>query len=532
MQLGDEFAQLDEVTNWLAEMGDTLGDETVAALKLVNGASGKSAIPVILSEVNAEAFRAQFESTLAKWREKSLQKNMSKDPSQINKLPAEFNIVIIDEPSQALPKQLSVWLKGDLLIASVGVDIFQEIDKAIEDNGSKFMESGLYTQLVQYYDNGAKFLAGVDLQALLDLQQNSTEVDAEAESALRLSGLANAEFLIVHNGQDSSGTNSSSPNSSDVNFSAELIFNGERTGIMSLFADAAPMGSLDFFSINTVFVSAFILKSPELIIQEIKQVSGESWDSTSSESEVSVEIIENLLASFGGEVAFGLDGPALPTPSWKIVLEVNDETLLQETITRMIAIANKQPSDSDNHIKIIPMEMNGHKAYQIELSVNPSINDEGNNIEVSINYAYIDGYLIAAPNVAFLERAIKQYQSGIGLLSSRTFQSLLAQGGDFDVSGIAYSRIEQLLTDLTKSLPKGLSRSQQKDLRKIRGENSQPSIFTVTGQPERLRLTHSGNFFPDISSIMSMQSLAGILLGNEELFEEISKKNENKENSQ
>lgn len=526
LELDDEFARLDEVTNWLAEMGDTLGDETVAALKLVNRPSGQSAIPVILSEVNAEAFRANFESSLASWREKSLENNLSEDSSQTDKHPAEFNIVIIDDPSQALPNQLSIWLNDDLLIASVGVETFQEIEKAIEDNGSKFMGTGLYTQLVRYYDKGAKFLGGVDLQRLLDLQKSSAEFDAETKSALRLTGLGNAQFLMVHHGQDSS----------DTNFSAELIFNGERSGIMSLLAEPAPMGSLDFFSINTAFVSAFILKSPELILEEIKQVSGESWDSLSSESGLAVEISEDLLASFGGEVAFGLDGPALPTPSWKIVLEVNDEALLQETITRIINIANNQHSESDSgsasHLVITPMEMGGHNVYQIALSIKPNINEAKNNIEVSINYAYIDGYLIAAPNAAFLERAINQYQSGIGLLSSRTFQSLLAQGGDFDVSAVTYSRINQLLTDLTKNLPKGLSPAQHRDFSKIRGENRQPSIFTVTGHPESMRLTHSGNFLPDISSIMSMQSLAGILLGNEELFDENSVNDESSENNE
>jgi len=524
LELDDEFAQLDEVTNWLAEMGDTLGDETVAALILVNRPSGQSAIPVILSEVNAEAFRTNFESRLASWREKSLENKVSEDSSQIDKHPAEFNIVIIDEPSQALPNQLSIWLNDDLLIASVGVETFQEIEKAIEDNGSKFIGTGLYIQLVTYYDKGAKFLGGVDLQRLLDLQKTSAEFDAEAKSALRLTGLGNAQFLMVHHGQDSS----------DTNFRAELIFNGERSGIMSLLAEPAPMGSLDFFSINTAFVSAFILKSPELILEEVKQVSGESWDSLSSESGLAIEISEDLLASFGGEVAFGLDGPALPTPSWKIVLEVIDEALLQETITRLINIANNHHSDSSSgsHLEIVPVEIGGHNAYQIELSIKPNINEAKNNIEVSINYAYIDGYLIAAPNAAFLERAIKQYQSGIGLLSSRTFQTLLAQGGDFDVSAITYSRIDQLLTDLTKNLPKGLSRAQHRNINEIRRENRQPLILTVTGHPESLRLAQSGNFLPDISSIMSMQSLAGILLGNEKLFEEISEDNEDNQKTE
>ena len=541
LEMDEEFTQLDGAINWLAEMGDTLGDETVAALKLVNGESGQSAIPVILSEVDADAFRASFESRLASWKEKNLMskaadgsesvEGQSGENQSAQSHSADFDIAIIDNPSQALPNQLSIWLNGDLLVATIGVETIQEIAESINNNGSNFMSSGLYTQLVSYYDGGAKFLGGVDLQSLLGLQ-NSAELGAEEKAALDFTGLGNAQFMMVHHSQDSSETN----------FNAELIFDSERTGIMSWLAEPAPMGSLDFFSINTAFVSASIVKTPKLILDEIKQISGEEWGEVSSESELAVELGEGLLASVGGEMAFGFDGPALPTPSWKIVLEVTDENLLQETISRMIKNANEQMAESDRHVKIAPLDLGSYNAYQIELSINLNMAEAGtsesgtsdtgasdtdaseaqNATEISITYAYLDGYLIVSPNAAFLERAINQYHSGIGLLSSRAFQSLLARSGSFDVSALNYSRLDQLLSDLTKSLPKGLSRQQHKDLNKIRGENREPSFLTLTGHPESIRLTHSGNFFPDISSIMSMQSLAGVLLGNEEFLKDIS----------
>jgi len=539
LELDTQFKQLDEVTNWLAEMGDTLGDETVAVLKLQdktlakdhsqNNTSGQSATPVILSEVDADAFRENFEERLASLREKLVEQKNSDESSQTDKQSSEFNIVIIDEPAQAQPNQFSIWLHDDLLVASVGVETFQEIEQAIANNGSEFMNSGLYSQLVTFYDKGAKFLGGVDLETLLNLQNSGSEIninsESKSESGLKLTGLNSAQFLMVHHGQDSDNTD-------NANFSAELIFDSARSGVMSWLAEPAPMGSLDFFSINTAFVSAFILRSPEMILDEIKQLSGESWDAMYSESPLAIEIGEDFAASFGGEVAIGLDGPALPTPSWKMVLEVKDESLLQETISRVINIANSQNPSANRHIEMGPVEMGDYNAFQIQLSIaaNGDVTDNGDSekstTEISIHYAYIDGYLIAAPNAAFLERAINQYQSGIGLLSSRQFQSLLAQGEDFDVSALTFSRIEQLLADLAKNLPNGLSRAQQRDLYEMRIENRQPSIFTVTAQAESIRLAHRGNFLPDISSIMSMRSLAGVMLGDEALFEETSEQDE------
>jgi len=80
------------------------------------------------------------------------------------------------------------------------------------------------------------FLGGVDLQALLALEKNSAEFDVETKSGLHLTGLNNAQFLMVHHGQDSS----------DSNFSAELIFNSERSGIMSWLAAPRTNGFLGF----------------------------------------------------------------------------------------------------------------------------------------------------------------------------------------------------------------------------------------------------------------------------------------------
>lgn len=531
LEMDEEFSQLDGAINWLSEMGDTLGDETVAALKLVDGESGQKAIPVILSEVDGDAFRASFESRLASWKEKNLASKASEGSESADSQSADFDIAIIDNPAQALPNQLSIWLHDDLLVATVGVEAIQEIEKSINNNGSNFMSSGLYSQLVSYYDGGAKFLGGVDLHSLLGLQ-DSAELGAEEKAALDFTGLANAQFLMVHHSQDSS----------ESNFNAELIFDSERSGIMSWIAEPASMGSLDFFSINTAFVNASIVKTPKLILDEIKQISGESWDEVSSESEMAVEFSEGLLASVGGEMAFGFDGPALPTPSWKVVIEVTDENLLQETINQIVKSANNQMSESGKHLEVAAIDLGSYSAYQVDLSLDLDVvesgsaetgSSEGKNMaEISISYAYLDGYLVVTPNAAFLERAINQYHSGIGLLSSRAFQSLLARSGSFDVSALNYSRLDQLLTDLTKSLPKGLSRQQHKDLNKIRGENREPSILTLTAHPESIRLTHSGSFFPDISSIMSMQSLAGVLLGNEELFKEDVENSEETEQNQ
>jgi len=43
----------------------------------------------------------------------------------------------------------------------------------------------------------------------------------------------------------------------------------------------------------------------------------------------------------GGEFAFAVDGPLLPTPSWKMVFEVYDPAHLQQTLERVVEKMNE-----------------------------------------------------------------------------------------------------------------------------------------------------------------------------------------------
>src|SRR6478609_1719899 len=50
-----------------------------------------------------------------------------------------------------------------------------------------------------------------------------------------------------------------------------------------------------------------------------------------------LDIRNDIAAPLGGEFAFAIDGPILPTPSWKMVLEVYDQAKLQNTFERAVA---------------------------------------------------------------------------------------------------------------------------------------------------------------------------------------------------
>ena len=122
---------------------------------------------------------------------------------------------------------------------------------------------------------------------------------------------------------------------------AVLAFAGARRGIASWLAAPAPMGALDFVSPHAQVAAAFVFKSPSLVFDDLS-----AWSATSDprprdelaqlESKLDLRLREDLAETLGGEFALALDGPLLPTPAWKLVVEVYDPARLQASLELLV----------------------------------------------------------------------------------------------------------------------------------------------------------------------------------------------------
>src|SRR5205814_296393 len=122
---------------------------------------------------------------------------------------------------------------------------------------------------------------------------------------------------------------------------AVLSFDGARHGIASWLAAPGPMGALSFFSPDSTAVAAFVTKEPSLLIADV--LASLSADERAQfdegrakfEAEHGWDPIDDLAKPLGGEVAVGIDGPVVPQPAWKLVVEVYDPARLQVGIERL-----------------------------------------------------------------------------------------------------------------------------------------------------------------------------------------------------
>jgi hypothetical protein len=126
------------------------------------------------------------------------------------------------------------------------------------------------------------------------------------------------------------------------------------------------------------------------------------------QAERGLDIRRDFAAPLGGEFAFAIDGPILPTPSWKMVFEVNDPQHLQQTLERVVTEVNKEAARFGKAGLIWDRaEISGRTYYTLKSA----------DFGLEVNMTYVNGYMIAGPSRAMVERAVRSQEAGYSLLS-------------------------------------------------------------------------------------------------------------------
>ena len=169
------------------------------------------------------------------------------------------------------------------------------------------------------------------------------------------------------------------------------------------------------------------------------------------QSEHGLNIRNDIAAPLGGEFAFAIDGPILPTPSWKLVFEVNDPAHLQQTLEHVVSEVNKQAAYlGKSGLAWEKNDIGGRTYYTLRSA-------EFGFLEV--DYTYANGYLIVGPSRALVERALTSRDSGQSLLRSAKFTAGLPADGNANFSAVFYHNIAGLvpagLASTAENLPSG-----------------------------------------------------------------------------
>jgi hypothetical protein len=264
-----------------------------------------------------------------------------------------------------------------------------------------------------------------------------------------------------------------------------LQFSGTRERVASWLASPAPIGSLDFVTQNASAAVAALSKDPKAIADDIiamttKGTGNSGFDEVDAKLQINVR--DDLMANLGGDFLLALDGPVLPTPSWKAVIEVNNAAQLENTLERLVQTINSQPQGEKSHqVAIDPSDVSGQRFY--------AVRDITSSVVVA-NYTFSDGFMIVAPTRALLIEAIKTHTSGNSLGRSAAFRALLPKDENENYSAVAYQNLSPVLSPLLSQF----SGESANAIRKLAAD-SRPTVICAFGQENRIEVASDSRLF-------------------------------------
>jgi hypothetical protein len=289
---------------------------------------------------------------------------------------------------------------------------------------------------------------------------------------------------------------------------ATIGFNGPRTGIAAWLASPAPMGSLDYVTSEATLLLAFVVKDPSAIVDQtlaLEQRSQAAADKTMAEADqqTGADVRQDLASSLGGEFALALDGPVLPTPSWKFIAEVYDPVRLQATLQKVIESYNQAAVKSNGKPwRSLAETADGRTYYTVGTS-------DGNPLTTAC-YTFDDGYLIAGPSRAILNQALQAKFARTSIARSTKFMSMMPRDSYANFSAVVYQNLGTTLAPIAGLLsglaPQGAG-GRGNPMQNL--SNPKPAFLAAYGAPDRITIAGNGN---TLGAGMA-QLMSGSLLG-------------------
>lgn len=492
----------DETLSRIREFGSQLGDEIVvsASMDAKGEPSGVLVLSTVKDAANFRNYLGQEAARLTKEAGKTLNIKLVDDPNN-----AALVTPLTTEPSKNAGgtrvgerSELYVWINNDIFAASPKIETLRELAETLKaPDANRFVTSSFHQRINDVYRDGAGLVVAADLEKIIAqaISKDQTPEAGRHLEGLKLLGITNLRHFIVEQKEMNGKTLSR----------AALTFNEPGRGIPSWLAAPGPMGALDYISPNANIVAAFVVKEPTLLVDDLlsfmETVDPEIRTKLADvEKQQGFSIRNDIAAPLGGEFAFAVDGPILPTPSWKMVMEVYDQPKLQNTFERAIEKLNQFSIIHGKGKLVLESTNDGGRTFY-------SIRSADTGIEM--HYTYANGYLIAAPNRALLEQSLANRDAGNTLVRSSRFMSSLPQDGNTNFSAIFYHDLAPIVSSLAAKMKNVGGEAANEKIKAIGAfdVNVAPTLAYVYAQGDRITLsanTEGGAFGLNPASLIGL----------------------------
>ena len=472
-------ASLEQAIGKIETASEYLGDEMV----LVSGLDGKDG-PVLLAPIKNPGLADFLQQQVS-----SLGGGDSQPP-----------VRIVDEKSLAsvspARKELIALVRPDLLVVGT-LEAVLHMNTALAHGPSGFVNTDFGKQVQSVYNQGAQVLFAADLQHIMAHAQQTEQAksgsgaEATGNSVLDTLGFGDMKYLIATHGDASSQTENR----------AMLGFERERGGLASWLGAPSPMGSLDFVSANASEAVSVVTKEPAKMFDDVARMvqqhnqTNVSAELEQEEDQIGMGFRNNLAGALGGEMTFALDGPILPKPAWKLIAEVNEPTVLQQSISTLVQLTGQHVMISGRPAVAIEQQQSGDRTfYRITFAQAQDL--------AEIDYTFADGYLVAGSSRAVVLNALDTRANGDSLASSGSFRSLLPRDSYANFSALMYWN----LGPVVRSLVAQFGSADQGILQHFAAD-AKPAVICAYGGTNTIELASTTNLLdlqPDTLSLLGL----------------------------
>jgi ferric-dicitrate binding protein FerR (iron transport regulator) len=455
---GRESQQMRDVLDRVRTFSEYLGDEVVVSVPSTNGKLGE---PVLLAEARRPGLK-------------------------------EFIDAQIHGAGGHAP--IAVMLENNVMVLGPRANA-QLAARISSGTHSGFLSTPLGTRIAQSYQSGAGWIFAADMEQIIGKHVTDSNVTNPAATnrstanAGNITGVDNLRFIVVERKENLGRTENR----------AAISFAGSRHGIASWLAAPGPMGSLDFVSPSASFAGSFVIKNPGTLLDELIGMAGGDPGIAQAIAEVQqqtgVNLHDDVAASLGGEMTVAVDGPLLPTPSWKVALEVYNPSRLEWAIEQVVNAARN--STPNANLQLTNQQVNGLTYYTLST---PSL-------PVEVNYVFADGYMLAAATRDLLTTSIQSRAAGLTLARSAGFRAQLPQDANLNFSAILYYNFGAVLGPMVDQLKAtGLMPKEMQQSADAIAANRDPSLIYAYGESDQIVVaTRSNGFFG-----LGLDSLVGL----------------------
>jgi hypothetical protein len=462
-ELAASGPKMEDALDKLAQLQQYLGEEIVISASL----EGQEPKPLIIAEVRKPGLKKFLQETVAQLAGGAKSSVRLLDPQEL---------AAAKDQDKGAPNDLLVLVRPDFVVAALDVATLRNCNARIDSHSRKFAATPFGQRIAKEYEGGVTLLAAADLHRILE----QAPAEMKQNMNLQRSGFADVQYLVWERKRVSGQAVSQT----------ELSFIATRRGPAAWLANSGPLNSVDFISPKAMIAATLLLESPSRIFDDVKELYSDSKSSPFAtlpafEQMLKLSVKDDLLGTLSGEIALELDSVAPPAPVWKAILGVRDADRLQQTLTKLLAVAHLEAQQSEDAGVT-------HYTVQIPSAKNP----------IAIDYAFVDGYLIAGSSSETVADAVRMHKTGGSLGKTKTFLASLPPGRSPEASAMFYQdptamaalRLRQLGPEIAEAIAQN-------------SKDTTPPVAWVYGEPSAIR-TASRSGALDVGAVAVAAAIA------------------------